>query len=623
MAMSIREITKLLPEYNGKEKTLDSFIKKIDKLWNYIAEFDENDRTQFLLVLQLKLTEKAAEAVQENEFKNWEPIKNDLRKHIMPFYDTEIAEMKLCAIMQSPKEDLEAYAQKVRNALDILNRSFAPQHRSEIIKKRNDGIAKKVFENGLRDDRLRKEAIERNWKTLSEVINYVIKLELRYAELYDNCCHSYERNDQIIPEYRPQKITNSVSYPKSNTHHIKKSTCLKYKAERHSSNEFKLEPPRLTTYFPVNIPLNNVSSDISVSAELEISKFPITNFLIDTGASSSLIKYETIEKGTLVTKDNTKIYGVVNNEHVTALAIVTTTIHFKKIGLEQTFYILPDDINIPYNGILGADFLRAYNANINYAKSNLSLQLKVDIERKEQKNASTNTYGQKQASYINLPCTLKRKITHIPVENQIEDPSSNTLKGFSQTETSELGREDISNFEGRCPELKITCLRSQKEIKGSNKENSTNSEVRCPEMKITFPQSHKKIRGSNGKSPLNSEVRCPELKIFNPQSLKKVSGLNRKNNSNSEVRCPEIHKSKQNKKIFKKSLIRTQVYRKFTDSQSSIMKKPKLNFNIFSRIENKFKNHISYKTSSNLRKAPTSRTVINYKYRKKEMESDK
>lgn len=48
MAMPIRDIMNLIPTYDGNEKALDSFIKKIDRLWEHIADFDENDKNQFL-----------------------------------------------------------------------------------------------------------------------------------------------------------------------------------------------------------------------------------------------------------------------------------------------------------------------------------------------------------------------------------------------------------------------------------------------------------------------------------------------------------------------------------------------------------------------------------------------
>lgn len=178
MAIPIRDITKLIPEYNGKEKGLDSFIKKIDRLWAHIADVPDNERTQFLLVLQLKLTEKAADAVQDNEFDNWDAVKADLIEHITPHRNTEKSELKLCA-----KEDVETYAKKIEEALDTLNRSFSQEDQNDTIKRENDRKARKAFENGLAEPSLRDKAIARGCNTLKEAVDYIIEQELRYSEL--------------------------------------------------------------------------------------------------------------------------------------------------------------------------------------------------------------------------------------------------------------------------------------------------------------------------------------------------------------------------------------------------------------------------------------------------------
>lgn len=78
MAMPIWDITNLIPKYDGKEKLLNSFIKKIDRLWTYVTKLEETDREQFLLVLQIRLKGRASEAVQENAFEDWEVVKIDL-----------------------------------------------------------------------------------------------------------------------------------------------------------------------------------------------------------------------------------------------------------------------------------------------------------------------------------------------------------------------------------------------------------------------------------------------------------------------------------------------------------------------------------------------------------------
>lgn len=183
MAMPIRDVTKLIPGYDGKEKMLDSFIKKIDRLWTHIAELEEAEKAQFLLVLHIKLTNKAAEAVQNNTFEDWETVRTALIEKITPHRNTEKSELKLCAIRQNQKENIEVYAKRIEKALDTLNRSFAQEDQNEVIRRENDRRARKTFENGLRDPMLRDKAISRGNSTLKEAIDYIIEQELRYSEL--------------------------------------------------------------------------------------------------------------------------------------------------------------------------------------------------------------------------------------------------------------------------------------------------------------------------------------------------------------------------------------------------------------------------------------------------------
>lgn len=212
MAMPIRDVTKLIPEYNGKEKSLDSFVKKIDKLWTYIADFNDNDRTQFLLVLQLKLVDKAAEAVQDNDFDTWDAVKADLIEHITPHRNTEKSELKLCAIKQIFKEDVETYAKRIEDALDTLNRSFSQEDQNDTIKRENDRKARKAFENGLIDPNLRNKAIARGSNTLKEAVDYIIEQELRYTELKPaqsmTFCSYCKKPGHTITECRARKAAN-------------------------------------------------------------------------------------------------------------------------------------------------------------------------------------------------------------------------------------------------------------------------------------------------------------------------------------------------------------------------------------------------------------------------------
>lgn len=178
--MDIRNWTRLVPEYNGEEKTLDAFIKKINMIWTHI---EVNDRAQFLLILQLKLTDKAAEAVQDNEYETWPEVRQALTDHIIPYRNTEKSELKLVSLKQKFNEDVESFAKRIESALDTLNRSFPQEEQNEVIKRENDRKARKAFENGLNNSLLRSKAIAKSGSTLRESVDYIIEQELRHSEL--------------------------------------------------------------------------------------------------------------------------------------------------------------------------------------------------------------------------------------------------------------------------------------------------------------------------------------------------------------------------------------------------------------------------------------------------------
>lgn len=183
MAIPIKDITDLIKEYKGEEKGLNSFIKNIDKLWTHIENYDQGDKTRFLLVLQLKLTEKAADATKDVTFDNWTDVKKALKEKINPQKNVEKAELKLAAVKQQPNEEVEQFAKRVEDLMENLNKSFDLEGNNELIKKQNDRRAKKAFEDGLSNTELKNKAISRGTKSLRDSIDYVTEQELRQSEM--------------------------------------------------------------------------------------------------------------------------------------------------------------------------------------------------------------------------------------------------------------------------------------------------------------------------------------------------------------------------------------------------------------------------------------------------------
>lgn len=228
MPIPIKDITDLIKEYKGEAKELNSFIKNIDRLWTYIDAYDIADKERFLLVLQLKLIDKAADATKNVTFQNWQHVKQALKDNINPQKNIEKAELKLSNIKQKEKEDIETFSKRVEEALEDFNKSFNLEEENEVLKKENDRKARKAFENGLTDSQLRNKAIMRGNKTLRDSVDYVIEQELRQSEV------------------KPRAFSNKFcSYCKLSNHNF--SECRKRQASTASNSNTKPTPSNANT----------------------------------------------------------------------------------------------------------------------------------------------------------------------------------------------------------------------------------------------------------------------------------------------------------------------------------------------------------------------------------------
>lgn len=135
--MTIKEVTDLIPIYRGEENSLNGFIKNIDRLWAHITGYADADRARFMLVLQLRLTEKAAEATKNADFESWNEVKIALKANINPQNNIEKAELKLAAIRQVVNEEVERYAGRVEELLDNCNVCKNRSHNTEDCRRRD------------------------------------------------------------------------------------------------------------------------------------------------------------------------------------------------------------------------------------------------------------------------------------------------------------------------------------------------------------------------------------------------------------------------------------------------------------------------------------------------------
>lgn len=176
----------LVAEFDGDEKTLSVYIWGMRMLAEWI---NPADMAIFLLAVKLKLKKEAARAlygVDPNTFKENEDA---LIEHIRPENSIEIAHLKLSLAKQRRNESTEKFAIRIKELLHYINDSYDDD--SNVLKKETERKAKRIFEDGLANYKLRNCAEAANTKTLKEAINYAIELELK---LKFNRCRRVNQN---------------------------------------------------------------------------------------------------------------------------------------------------------------------------------------------------------------------------------------------------------------------------------------------------------------------------------------------------------------------------------------------------------------------------------------------
>ena len=105
--------------------------------------------------------------------------------------------------------------------------------------------------------------------------------------------------------------------------------------------------------------------------------------LLDGGAEISLVKSTSLSQNTLVFNDHTmKLEGISKNTIVDTLGYVYLSIHMEDSSeAEIKFYVVDENTNIPYDGIIGNDLMRMQKAFIDYSKQTLKLKDVLDPVR--------------------------------------------------------------------------------------------------------------------------------------------------------------------------------------------------------------------------------------------------
>lgn len=95
--------------------------------------------------------------------------------------------------------------------------------------------------------------------------------------------------------------------------------------------------------------------------------------MADSQGDISLIKSYVLRENTEIFTDNIINLTGITTEKVQTLGYIDTHLNFNNILIPHTLHVVPDDINLPSDGLLGRDFLKKYKCNIDYDEMTISM----------------------------------------------------------------------------------------------------------------------------------------------------------------------------------------------------------------------------------------------------------
>jgi len=108
----------------------------------------------------------------------------------------------------------------------------------------------------------------------------------------------------------------------------------------------------------------NLSYRSYLETYLSINNY-LNTFLVDSGADVSLIKVSALKSQKFNTNKTIQISGI-GQGTLSSLGTVEIYLKIKKFLIPHQFHVVEDEFPIPFEGILGLDFLKTYNADVKY-----------------------------------------------------------------------------------------------------------------------------------------------------------------------------------------------------------------------------------------------------------------
>ena len=108
----------------------------------------------------------------------------------------------------------------------------------------------------------------------------------------------------------------------------------------------------------------NLHAPNFIQVKVHMTGNAVCNLIIDTGADISLFKAQNIRPGHIVNIANTIQLTGIRENTIDTLGVINTDLYFNNFKLNHDFRLVPPNIPIQADGILGRDFLTKYRYSI-------------------------------------------------------------------------------------------------------------------------------------------------------------------------------------------------------------------------------------------------------------------
>lgn len=254
--LTYKDLILAIPQFDGNEKEIESFINSCD-IYEKLIEEDQSNI--FLAIIISKLKGEALAKLQPiAEINNWAELKEKIEEKIRKPLSFEYAQERLCHITQNRNENIEIYGRKIRVALEKLNlasRCLTKEDNAlKMLKLANEKLAIQKFEQNLSNPNLKVIVAAANKTTLENTISFAMQKELsnkfvkncNYCKKeghYERECFTKNRKFNYFKKsdnfYHGTPATNSNDNSENKNRNLNKNNSFNFKRPQNTFEQRK------------------------------------------------------------------------------------------------------------------------------------------------------------------------------------------------------------------------------------------------------------------------------------------------------------------------------------------------------------------------------------------------